>query len=179
MLDYRYRHTMPSGLAAALPRYSSPGLGGGGGSPKAAGSPAAFSYFQDRGTDAPPPTLLSLASTHGATAAQQAVGGRGQKGQATPLQGRQLLQAQEKERGEAGDPPFPQSLVASRPLLQEAPPPPHLRRFLCPAPVMNPTLTGSLPSALGPLSSWPTEGAGAEVERSSQRPTSHPPFLCR
>lgn len=138
----------------------------------------AFSYFQDRGTDTPPPpprTLLSSASTHGATAAQQAVGGRGQKGQATPLQGRQLLQAQEKERGEAGDPPFPQSLVASRPLLQQAPPPFYLRRFLCPAPVMNPTLTGSLLSALGPPSSWPTEGAGAEVERSLKRPTSHRP----
>lgn len=86
---------------------------------------------------------LCLASSHGATEAQQAVGGRGQKGQATPLQGRlhggrQLLQEQKKEREEVGGTlPSPILDLHSR---RPHPHPTSRDQFLCQASVMNPTL---------------------------------------
>lgn len=123
--------------------------------PSALSPSAAFSYSQGRGTDAHRPlsSVLRPASTQEATIAQQAVGGRGQRGQATPLQGRDSISGdscskrrKRKGVGELGGGGNDLPLPHSRPLLQEVPPPPHLRGFsLLPNPVMNPTLLGPPP----------------------------------
>lgn len=77
----------------------------------------------------PPRTLLSFASTHGATAAPQAVGGKARKVRPHPCREDSCFKHRKRKEGKRGTLPFPQSLVASRPLLQEAPPPSYLRRF--------------------------------------------------